>query len=114
MTTDSAFGNKTPDAEIDGLVHDFKYFDVPNNVDQKVYNHIISPLSRSNAPGVTFNIKGNGAQLSDVNKGLQDVRNLIDNTGDIPAGMAEKIGLIRQNGTVSFLTKDQIINGASF
>ena len=46
-TPDPDFGNKTPDADIDGVVHDFKNFDSPNNVNGKVYNHVISGGSRS-------------------------------------------------------------------
>lgn len=112
-TPDPAFGNKTPDADIDGVVHDFKNFDSPNNVNGKVYNHIISGGSRSNAPGVTFNLQGNSASLADVNQGLDDVRLLISNN-DVPSGMADQVGLVYSDGSVAFLTKDEIINGATF
>ena len=112
-TPDPAFGNKTPDADIDGVVHDFKNFDSPNNVNGKVYNHIISSGSRSNAPGVTFNLRGNSASLDDVNQGLDDVRELIANEG-VPSGMAEQVGLVYSDGTVAFLSKNEIINGAYF
>jgi len=110
---DPNFGNKTPDAEISGIVHDFKTFDSPNNVNGKVYNHIIASGSRSNAPGVSFNLQGNNASLIDVNQGLDDVRLLIDNTG-VPSGMAEQVGLVYSDGSVKFLSKNDIINGAYF
>lgn len=112
-TPDPAFGNRTPDADIDGVVYDFKNFDSPNNVNGKVYNHIISGGSRSNAPGVTFNLQGNSASLADVNQGLDDVRLLISNNG-VPSGMADQVGLVYSDGSVAFLTKDEIINGATF
>ena len=88
-------------------------FDSPNNVNGKVYNHIISSGSRSNAPGVTFNLRGNSASLDDVNQGLDDVRELIANEG-VPSGMAEQVGLVYSDGTVAFLSKNEIINGAYF
>lgn len=112
-TPDPNFGNKTPDAEIDGVVHDFKTFNSPNNVNGKVYNHVISAGSRSNAPGVTFNLQGNSATLASVNQGLDDVRLYIQNNG-VPSGMAEHIGLVYADGTTKFLTKFEVINGAYF
>jgi len=111
--SDPNFGNETPDAEISGIVHDFKTFDSPNNVNGKVYNHIIASGSRSNAPGVSLNLQGNNASLIDVNQGLDDVRLLIDNTG-VPSGMAEQVGLVYSDGSVKFLSKNDIINGAYF
>lgn len=59
-------------------------------------------------------MKGNSAALSDVNKGLDELRLFITNSGSLPPTMAEKVGLIYEDGIIKFLTKDEIINGAIF
>jgi hypothetical protein len=110
---DPNFGGKTPDAEIDDFVYDFKNFDSPNDVNGKVYIRIKEAGERSNAPGVVFNLKGNSASLSDVNIGLKGIIDFIQTEG-IPPTMAEKVGLIYSDGSVKFLTKNEIINGAIF
>ncbi len=94
-------------------MYDFKNFDSPTDVNGKVYIRIKEGGQRSNAPGVVFNLKGNSAALSDVNEGLKGIRDFIKNNG-VPPSMAEKVGLIYSDGTVKFLTKNEIINGAIF
>jgi hypothetical protein len=57
--------------------------------------------------------QGNSATLASVNQGLDDVRQLIQNTG-VPSGMADQVCLVYADGTVAFLSKLEIINEAYF
>lgn len=108
------FGKWIKEQGFDELIYDFKNFDSPKNIDNKVFTYGTSAGSRSSAQGVVFNLQGNEATVNKVNEGLRGIRDMITNTEDIPEGMAERVGLIYSDGKVKFLAKTEIFNGANF
>ena len=106
LSEQAAPGIRTPDAEIDGEIWEFKELSseavsIKNTVQRGV------AVAKKRAPNVAYHINTD-ADIADINKGI--TRALVWDTEKL----LQKISLVFNDGRVQVLTREELDNGESF
>jgi len=100
-------GIKTPDAEINGEIWEFKEL-TPDAISIKNTIQRGVAIGKKRASNLAYHINNNQANIRDINRGI--ARALIWDTEQF----LQKIALIFNNGTILIKTREELDNGQYF